>query len=66
MFERTKRKIRRQRSAVTPSWSSRTGVMTPIETSTKKSKEFHFAKAREFYKQWTESEAELEKLRGGS
>ena len=32
----------------------------------KKSKEFHFAKAREFYKQWTDSEAELEKLRGAS
>jgi hypothetical protein len=40
MIGRTKRKIRRQRSAVTPSWPSRTGVITPIETSTKKSKEF--------------------------
>ena len=32
----------------------------------KKSKDFHFAKAREFYKQWTDAEAELEKLRGAS
>ena len=32
----------------------------------KKSKEFHFAKARDFYKQWTDAEAELEKLRGAS
>ena len=29
----------------------------------KKSKEFHFAKARDFYKQWTDAEAELEKLK---
>ena len=32
----------------------------------KKSKEFHFAKAREFYKQLTDVQAELEKLRGAS
>ena len=32
----------------------------------KKSKDFHFAKAREFYKQLTDAEAELEKLRGAS
>ena len=32
----------------------------------KKSKEFHFAKAREFYKQLTDVQAKLEKLRGAS
>ena len=32
----------------------------------KKSKDFHFAKAREFYKQLTDTQAELEKLRGAS
>lgn len=32
----------------------------------KKSKEFHFAKSREFYKQLTDVQAELEKLRAAS